>query len=68
MFDLAVDGPLEYVKESLKVSPCAFTNPSIRELMVVARLMAATLPWLRRVLIESPTFRTKGSTKATSGW
>ena len=45
LFDIAVDGPLEYVKESLKVGFCGFF---VLALIVPASPMAATLPSRRR--------------------
>ena len=62
MFDIAVDGPLEYVKESLKVDFC---DSFVLALIVPTRPMAATLPSRRRVSIVWPNYRTRDSTRAT---
>ena len=65
MFDVAVDGPLEYVKESLRV---CFCDSFMLALIVVSSPMAATFLSHRRVLIAWTNCRVKDSTRATFGW
>ena len=65
MFDVAIDGPLEYVKECLKVWRHRKPVPSL-ELMAVASPTGVTRLSLHRVLIVWSSSRVKDSTKATS--
>jgi hypothetical protein len=64
MFDLAVEGPLEYVKESLKVCFCDYFTLT---LIVATRPMAAMSLSPRRVSIAWKSCRIKDSTRATFG-
>ena len=67
MFDVAVDGPLEYVKESLKVwLRGSRAKVSAQVLTMVIRLVATTLPSLRRISIKKMHFKIKASTRVTS--
>ena len=67
---MAVDGPLEYVKEALKVgSRCPRKLASIRGLMVKISPTEATFPLLRHASIVLAHSRIKDSMKAIfGGW
>ena len=65
MFDVAVNGPLEYVKESLKV---CFCDSFILALIVASSPMAATFLSRRRASIAWTNCRIKDSTRGTFGW
>ena len=65
MFDVAVDGPLEYVKESLKVDFC---DSFIHVLIAVTSPTAATFLSRRRVSTVWLNYRIKDSMRATFEW
>ena len=65
MFDVAVDGPLEYVKESLKVR---FYDFFILALIVATSRMVAIFLSRRRVSIAWTNCRVKDSTRTIFGW
>ena len=62
MIDTAVDGPLEYAKESLKVYLC---DAFILTLIVATSPMTAMFLSRRRVFIAWTNCRIKDSTRAT---
>ena len=65
--DATADGPLEYVKESLKVGSWGpHESASILELIVVISPTETMFLLLRRVLVVWQNFGIGGSTKATS--
>ena len=67
VFGMAVEGPLEWVKGSLKVIQCGLCERLDSWTDAWISPMEATLPSLHRISIAQSNFRIKDSTKVTSG-